>query len=83
MLKFLGEDEPRPDSKFVPAPAKKGFLFFYRKNCIISTSLLGACVVIHGLVWHKSEANQSDKPRHAYTFHVFDQGTAKWNPDAW
>jgi len=66
MLKFLGEDEPRPDSKFVPAPAKKG-----------------ACVVIHGLVWHKSEANQSDKPRHAYTFHVFDQGTAKWNPDAW
>jgi ectoine hydroxylase-related dioxygenase (phytanoyl-CoA dioxygenase family) len=66
LLKFSGEMLPPEDSKFVPAPIKKG-----------------GCVVIHGLVWHKSEPNKSDKSRHAYTFHVFDQGTASWDRDAW
>jgi ectoine hydroxylase-related dioxygenase (phytanoyl-CoA dioxygenase family) len=66
LLKHLGADEPRDESKLVAAPAKQG-----------------SCVVIHGLVWHKSEANLSDKSRHAYTFHIFDQGTSKWSKDAW
>jgi len=65
-LKFKGDMPPPEDSKFVPAPIKKG-----------------GCVVIHGLVWHKSDPNKSDKSRHAYTFHVFDQGSSSWHPDSW
>ncbi|KAK9499628.1 hypothetical protein O3M35_002640 [Rhynocoris fuscipes] len=42
----------------------------------------GSCVVIHGNVVHKSEANKSSKSRHAYTFHIMD-ATSKYSPDNW
>ncbi|KAG8226171.1 hypothetical protein J437_LFUL012346 [Ladona fulva] len=43
----------------------------------------GTCVLIHGLVVHRSDANVSDDPRHAFTFHVLDQEGAKYSPDNW
>lgn len=43
----------------------------------------GSCVLIHGLVIHKSEANKSDKPRNAYTFHVVETKNTAWSPDNW
>uniref|UniRef100_A0A224XLE9 Putative peroxisomal phytanoyl-coa hydroxylase n=1 Tax=Panstrongylus lignarius TaxID=156445 RepID=A0A224XLE9_9HEMI len=42
----------------------------------------GSCVVIHGNVVHKSEANKSLKSRHAYTYHIMD-ATSKYSPDNW
>jgi phytanoyl-CoA hydroxylase len=42
----------------------------------------GSLVLLHGEVVHMSEENLSDKPRHAYTFHIVD-GTAKWAEDNW
>ena len=32
----------------------------------------GSLVLIDGRVMHKSAANKSDKPRHAYTFHIVE-----------
>lgn len=36
----------------------------------------GSCLLIDGLVVHRSDPNLSDKARPAYTFHIFDQGYA-------
>ncbi|KAI6239592.1 hypothetical protein M3Y99_00549400 [Aphelenchoides fujianensis] len=43
----------------------------------------GSMVLIHGLVVHKSEANTSDKSRHAYTLHVADTTSETWDPLNW
>lgn len=43
----------------------------------------GSLVLIHGLVAHKSEANKSNKSRHAYTFHVMETEDAKWSEENW
>uniref|UniRef100_T1KQ54 Fe2OG dioxygenase domain-containing protein n=1 Tax=Tetranychus urticae TaxID=32264 RepID=T1KQ54_TETUR len=43
----------------------------------------GSLVLIHGQVVHKSEANTSNKPRPAYTFHVVDLHDTKWASDNW
>jgi len=42
----------------------------------------GSVLCMHGRVAHKSPENVSDKPRHAYTFHLVD-GNAKWVDDNW
>jgi phytanoyl-CoA hydroxylase len=42
----------------------------------------GGLVVLHGRVPHMSEANLSDKSRHAYTLHVID-GTSDYPEDNW
>lgn len=34
----------------------------------------GALVLIHGELVHRSAANHSSKPRHAYTFHLIESG---------
>ncbi|XP_076352029.1 phytanoyl-CoA dioxygenase domain-containing protein 1-like isoform X1 [Tachypleus tridentatus] len=43
----------------------------------------GSCVVIHGLVVHKSEKNVSSKPRPAYTFHVVERKGTIYSPENW
>ncbi|KAF1755856.1 hypothetical protein GCK72_012307 [Caenorhabditis remanei] len=43
----------------------------------------GSLILIHGLVVHKSEANTSDKSRHAYTVHVMERKNTKWSEDNW
>lgn len=43
----------------------------------------GSVVLIHGCVAHKSEANVSSKPRHAYTLHVIDMKGATYDADNW
>ncbi|KAF1755805.1 hypothetical protein GCK72_012255 [Caenorhabditis remanei] len=43
----------------------------------------GSLILIHGLVVHKSEANTSDKSRHAYTVHVMERKSTKWSEDNW
>jgi len=42
----------------------------------------GTLVLLDGALPHRSGANQSDKPRHAYTLHAID-GTAAYLPDNW
>ncbi|CAG2055324.1 unnamed protein product [Timema podura] len=41
------------------------------------------CILIHGLVVHRSDLNKSSKSRHAYTFHVIDSKNATYSPDNW
>ena len=44
----------------------------------------GDMVVIHGAVVHKSDANQSNQSRHAYTFHIIETGEGhEYAPDNW
>ncbi|KAL4132333.1 hypothetical protein QTP88_009504 [Uroleucon formosanum] len=40
-------------------------------------------VLIHGRVVHKSEQNKSQYSRHAYTFHVFDEGISQYSEQNW
>lgn len=43
----------------------------------------GDCVLISGLVLHRSEANRSSRSRHIYTFHVFDQFDTMYSQRNW
>ncbi|CAH1272653.1 PHYHD1 [Branchiostoma lanceolatum] len=43
----------------------------------------GALVLIHGEVVHKSDANRSDKSRHIYTFHMYEQEGGQWSRENW
>ena len=43
---------------------------------------VGTLVVLHGLLPHRSSANRSDKPRHAYSLHIIN-GTATYLDDNW
>ena len=40
-------------------------------------------VLIHGQVMHKSEANLSEKPRHAYTFHMIETEGSVYSKENW
>ncbi|XP_077302203.1 phytanoyl-CoA dioxygenase domain-containing protein 1-like [Arctopsyche grandis] len=42
----------------------------------------GDCILLHGRLVHRSNANKSDKDRPAYTFHVVEK-TAKYCEDNW
>ncbi|KAK2146330.1 hypothetical protein NP493_3706g00004 [Ridgeia piscesae] len=43
----------------------------------------GSLIAINGLVVHQSETNTSDRSRHIYTFHLYDNKTAKWSDQNW
>ena len=43
---------------------------------------MGTCVVLHGLLPHRSGANRSARSRHAYSLHVID-GRARYRTDNW
>ncbi|XP_059514250.1 phytanoyl-CoA dioxygenase domain-containing protein 1 isoform X1 [Myotis daubentonii] len=43
----------------------------------------GGLILIHGEVVHKSEANLSDRSRHAYTFHLMEASGTTWSPENW
>ncbi|XP_063240998.1 phytanoyl-CoA dioxygenase domain-containing protein 1 homolog isoform X2 [Bacillus rossius redtenbacheri] len=43
----------------------------------------GTCILIHGLVVHRSDPNKSSTSRHAYTFHVIDQKHCTYSSDNW
>jgi len=42
----------------------------------------GTCIVLHGLLLHKSGANSSPRSRHAYSLHYID-GAATYRTDNW
>ena len=43
---------------------------------------VGTLVVLHGQLPHRSSANRSERPRHAYSLHVID-GAASYPEDNW
>ncbi|XP_038216624.1 phytanoyl-CoA dioxygenase domain-containing protein 1 [Zerene cesonia] len=43
----------------------------------------GTCILLHGNVVHKSAHNNSDKSRHAYTFHVIEKKDNNYSPENW
>lgn len=64
---------------------EKGLIFtndcpnYDEKSFVPAPAKKGSCVLIHGLVVHKSEPNRSKHPRPAYTFHLYDGATCKWD----
>jgi phytanoyl-CoA hydroxylase len=42
----------------------------------------GTCVVLHGLLPHRSGANRSPRSRQAYSLHLID-AAARYHPDNW
>ena len=44
---------------------------------------LGSLVIIHGQVLHKSETNTSERPRHAFTFHMVETNGCEYAKDNW
>ncbi|XP_027199098.2 phytanoyl-CoA dioxygenase domain-containing protein 1 homolog [Dermatophagoides pteronyssinus] len=45
-----------------------------KSNFVSVPAPKGSCILIDGLVVHRSDPNLSNKARPAYTFHIFDQG---------
>jgi phytanoyl-CoA hydroxylase len=43
----------------------------------------GDLVLIHGRVFHKSERNNSQLPRHAYTFHTIEMDECTYSQENW
>lgn len=43
----------------------------------------GSCVLIHSQVVHRSDANRSDRSRHAYTFHVIETEDCDYSKENW
>ena len=43
----------------------------------------GDCVIINGLVQHRSEANSSARSRHIYTFHVVETESVEYSKENW
>ena len=59
------------------------FLLLYCFLGIYNFEKKGSLVLIHGQVLHKSEANLSSKPRHAYTFHMVETRGSEYSPMNW
>ncbi|XP_044734494.1 phytanoyl-CoA dioxygenase domain-containing protein 1 [Chrysoperla carnea] len=56
----------------------------YQKSAFVPVPVKkGSCVLIDGLVVHRSENNKSNLPRHAYTLHVIEQQNTVYSPDNW
>lgn len=51
-------------------------------GCVPLPVRAGALIVLHGALPHKSEANRSDRSRHAYTLHLID-GACDYPNDNW
>ncbi|CAH1366790.1 hypothetical protein MTP99_008083 [Tenebrio molitor] len=56
----------------------------YQKNGFTAVPVRkGTCILIHGQVVHYSDANKSNKSRHAYAFHVVEQKNTKYSEENW
>jgi len=53
------------------------------KDWVAAPVKKGSLVLIHGQVLHKSEANHSSNPRHAYTFHMVETKGSEYSPMNW
>ena len=45
--------------------------------------IAGDCVLIHGLVVHQSQQNETDKGRPVFTFHLLETQDRKWSKQNW
>ena len=71
--------------------SEKGILTFTGEDPVVDDESYvaapvksGSMVLIDGQVVHKSAANTSDKPRHAYTFHIVENADPhKYLADNW
>nr|CAD7461163.1 unnamed protein product [Timema tahoe] len=73
------------ESLMVKSPFLLTFSAYYRSTAVslFGRASRGTCILIHGLVVHRSDLNKSSKSRHAYTFHVIDNKNATYSPDNW
>ena len=84
-------DVPYSPNQFLALDFFCHFLLLYCFTALLLYCLLGiynfekkgSLVLIHGQVLHKSEANLSSKPRHAYTFHMVETRGSEYSPMNW
>ncbi|XP_076352033.1 phytanoyl-CoA dioxygenase domain-containing protein 1-like isoform X2 [Tachypleus tridentatus] len=76
--------------RFKRNPEKEGPLLFLEGKIEFEESQFvpcpvkkGSCVVIHGLVIHKSGKNITSNSRPAYTFHVVEQKNTTYSSENW
>ena len=80
-----------PDRRFIRNPQPPPTLIFdvdkaneYRESDFVPVVVpRGSCVLIDGLVVHRSDFNRSDTGRPVYTFHVIDQHNTRWCTKNW
>ena len=79
-------DVPYSPNQFLALDFFCHFLLLYCSTAYLVSITLkkkGSLVLIHGQVLHKSEANLSSKPRHAYTFHMVETRGSEYSPMNW
>ncbi|XP_062537024.1 phytanoyl-CoA dioxygenase domain-containing protein 1-like [Armigeres subalbatus] len=54
-----------------------------RSNFCATPVRAGSLVLIHSQVVHRSDANRSDRSRHAYTFHVIETENSTYSSENW
>lgn len=60
-----------------PAP------LYPQSNFVAVPVKAGSCVLIHSQAVHRSDANKSDRSRHAYTFHVIETEDCEYSKENW
>uniref|UniRef100_A0A182R898 Fe2OG dioxygenase domain-containing protein n=1 Tax=Anopheles funestus TaxID=62324 RepID=A0A182R898_ANOFN len=60
-----------------PAP------LYPQSNFVAVPVKAGSCVLIHSQVVHRSDANKSERSRHAYTFHVIESEDCVYSKENW
>uniref|UniRef100_A0A182NSJ7 Fe2OG dioxygenase domain-containing protein n=1 Tax=Anopheles dirus TaxID=7168 RepID=A0A182NSJ7_9DIPT len=60
-----------------PAP------LYPQSNFVATPVKAGSCVLIHSQAVHRSDANKSDRSRHAYTFHVIETEDCEYSKENW
>ena len=85
LLEFKGEDKTYPDDAWVAAPVKSGSLVLIHGQVIKHQKYSQYTHILETnvQVYHKSERNTSDKPRHAYTFHIIETEGSHYASKNW
>lgn len=60
-----------------PAP------LYPQSNFVAVPVKAGSLVLIHSQAVHRSDANRSDRSRHAYTFHVIETEGCEYSAENW
>ncbi|XP_072394960.1 phytanoyl-CoA dioxygenase domain-containing protein 1 homolog [Diabrotica undecimpunctata] len=78
--RFIRNPDPNADELLIYNSAAP----YYQKSSFSPVPVSkGSCILIHGQVVHYSEANKSDKSRHAYTFHIVESKNTTYSKDNW
>lgn len=79
--RFFRAKTARPDGAFLEWDNPPEY---YEDHTFVKVPVKrGDMILIHGLVIHRSDANNSSKPRWIYTFHAYDKSKSQYLKDCW